>query len=328
MPSVMNTAGATGPNFSALLSAVRDVYSAEIYFAALPNLRFDQFATRKEELGIQPGGQIVMPKFNNIKRGGPLSEGVRITTKAMSSSSISIAVVEQGNAIGMTEFLLQTSFYDQLAAASMLLGRDMAVTLDTQLRDVACGGTQKIYAGNKVDRNSLLVGDVFTTSEIHRMTETLETANSPKWGNDFYVCFVHPHQIATIRQSAGWINASLYAGATQIFLGEVGRFNDMRFISTSMMPNGANATLDTSGDYADFGYDPTLDKSITSALSTAEVYQAVAMGEYSYGHAVAYPVELRDNGVKDFGREHALAWYSIWGSGRLENKNLVICESA
>lgn len=327
MPSVLTTAQTTGPGFSALLTATRDVYSAEIYFQAQPNLRFDQFATRKEELGTAPGSNIVMPKFGNIKRGGQLTEGVRLQTKSMSMSTINITVAEQGNAIGLTERLLQTSFYDNLAAAAMMLGRDMAIVLDMELRDTVRYGTTKVYANDKGSRNALAVGDVFTTNEVLTASEAMETNNAPKWGNDFYVCFAHPHQLTGLRKSAGWINAAHYSGVTPIFFGEVGRFNDVRFVSTSMMSNGKNSALDQAGDYADPGYDPLLDNTVTTALGTV-VYQAVMFGEYSYGHAIALPVELRDNGIQDFGREHALAWYSIWGQGLLETKNSLVIETA
>lgn len=324
--SQMTTASASGPGFSALLSAIRDVYSQEIYFSAMPNMRFSQFATRKDELGTQPGANIIMPKFGNIKRGGKLTEGVRLTTKAMNMSTASITVDERGNAIAMTERLLQTSFYDNLAAASMLLGRDMAITLDLELRDVVVSVSNKVYGGGKTARTDLVKGDGFTTTEVHKLTEALETANAPKWGNDFYICFAHPHQLATLRQSAGWINASHYGAVQQIFYGEVGRFNDVRFISTSVMPNGFNSALDATGDYSDPGFVPAL--ASTYGSNKTAIYQAVAFGEYSYGHAVALPTELRDNGVQDFGREHALAWYGIWGEGLLETKNMVVIETA
>jgi N4-gp56 family major capsid protein len=327
--STMMTASVSGGNYTQLLAAVRDVYSQEIYFQSLPNLRFDQFATRKEELGQQPGATIVMPKFGGLKRGGALVEGTRMQTQGMSISTTSITVEEQGNAISMTERLLQTSFYDNMAAACMLLGRDMATVLDKQLRDVVVGATQKVYGGGKTSRNALLAGDVFTTSEIHAAVEYVETNNSPKWANDFWVCFAHPHQLGKLRQSPGWLNAAHYGNPGATFTGEVGRYNDVRFVSTSMMPNGYNATMDsTTGEYTDPAYSAALDKTATGALGTEVVYQAALFGEYSYGHAVALPVELRDNGVTDFGREHALAWYAIWGSGLLESNNIVIIETA
>ena len=48
---------------------------------------------------------------------------------------------------------------------------------------------------------------------------------------------------------------------------------------------------------------------------TGGVYEAIMLGDNAFGHAISLPVELRDGGVLDFGREHALAWYSIWGWG-------------
>ena len=55
MPSVLNTASQSGVGFTQQVNAIRDVYSAEIWFAALPILKFDQFSTKKTELGVQPG---------------------------------------------------------------------------------------------------------------------------------------------------------------------------------------------------------------------------------------------------------------------------------
>jgi N4-gp56 family major capsid protein len=329
MPSVLHTATATGPGFNQLVPAVRTVYSAEIRFSALPNLRFDQFATRKEELGVQPGRTIAMQKMGGIKRGGYLDEGVRMQARSMSMSETTISVREAGNALAFSEALLQMSFYDNMAAASMLLGRDMAIVLDSQLRDTVRTATTKVYAGGKTSRNALTNSDVFTTLEIHKAVEQLETSNVPKWNNDYYICFVHPHQISTLRQSPGWLNPAMYAGSTPIYFGEIGRFNDVRFISTSMMSNGARAAVDPdTGEYADPGYDPLLDKDVTGALNADQVYQAIMFGEYTFGHAVALPVELRDNGVVDHGREHGLAWYAIWGHGLLEVPNAVIIETA
>lgn len=328
MPNVLNTAVATGPGFNQLLAATRDVFSAEIWFTALPILKFDQFTTKRTELGVQPGRQIQIPRYGNIKRGGSLAEGQRLSTQAMSLAQTSIQVGEYGNAIGFSEFLLQTSFYDQLAAASLLLGRDMAVVLDTKLRDAILQASNVIFGGGKASRAALVAADVMNTTIIKDAVEVLETNNTPKWGGDHYVCFMHPHQGRTIRDDNDWINASLYSGATQIYTGEIGRYEDVRFVVTTVMPNGANSAVDpATGDFVDIGYNPDLDPVATPALAVV-VYQSVFFGEYSLGHAVALPVELRDNGVEDFGREHGLAWYSIWGQALLEEENIVIAETA
>jgi hypothetical protein len=53
------------------------------------------------------------------------------------------------------------------------------------------------------------------------------------------------------------------------------------------------------------------------------VYEAIMLGDNAFGHAISLPVELRDGGVLDFGREHALAWYSIWGWGVVTESSVV-----
>ena len=326
MPSQLTSVSVSGNGFSQMVAAVREVYSREIWFNAMPNLRFLDYATQKTELSAQPGQTIVMPKAGPIRRGGTLTEGVRINAQAMSLSTISITVNEKGNAIGMTERALNQSFFDQMSMAALHLGRDCAETLDRELRDTVAGAVNTIIANQKVSRAAITAADVLGTGDLYRATELLETLNAPKWFNDYYVAFIHPHQLSSIRQAPGWINAQLYAGVQRIFSGEAGRWNDVRFISTSMCPNGKDSTLNAAGESADPGYNAALATGAGGNLTT--IYQAFLFGEFSYAHAVGLPVELRDNGVQDYGREHGLAWYAIWGSGLLETRNSAIIETA
>lgn len=326
MPSVMNTAVQGGGNFNLLVEATRDVYSSEIWFAAMPIMKFDQFSTKKTELGTQPGKSIQLPKYSNLKRGGRLKEGERIKTNPMSMSHKQVDVAESGNGVAFSEFLLHVSFYDQLSAASLLLGRDVALVLDMALRDAGVASTNVIYANSRANRAALVAGDNLTTAEIDDAVEDLQTANAPMWAGQYYICFIHPHQLRQIRNDSDWVAANHYAGTTAIFTGEVGMYNGVRFVATTIMPNGANASTDTTGQYADPGYDNSLKSGVSGNQTT--VYKALMFGEYSIGHALGLPVELRDNGSDDFGREHAIAWYSIWGEDRLEEPNLVRIETA
>ena len=76
--------------------------------------------------------------------------------------------------------------------------------------------------------------------------------------------------------------------------------------------------------------DPAYNADLVSGASgnQTNIYQAVIFGDAYYGLAISLPVELRDNGVVDFGRERALAWYSIFGTGLLHNQYGVIIETA
>lgn len=334
MASYMNTVvTATGTSLAGgeavqLSDGIRAIYSRELEFKALAIMKFFQFATVKEELGTEPGLEIKMLRFNNLTRGGRLTEGVRMQPQAMSTSMASITVGERGNAVAITELTLKSAFFDTLAAATTLLARDMAVVLDTELRDTALSGTNKIYArkedrtrpSSRAEMDKTCGLDVATIKDA---AEILATNNAPKFtvdgGQDFYICFVHPHQSRNLRDDPAWIDASKYGAPVQLFNGEIGRVEDTRFIETTIMSNGAAAP-------DDYGYDPSL-SNVAIGDGNADLYQAVMFGPDYYGFAIALPPELRDNGVQDFGREHGLAWYAIWGAGILHDEYGVVIET-
>ena len=70
------------------------------------------------------------------------------------------------------------------------------------------------------------------------------------------------------------------------------------------------------------GWDQRWPSDYTVPPST-EQFEALMLGDNAFGHAISLPVELRDGGVLDFGREHALAWYSIWGFGLITDSAVV-----
>ena len=82
-------------------------------------------------------------------------------------------------------------------------------------------------------------------------------------------------------------------------LGEIGRINDVVFVETTQVRHAGTGT------------------------AGVNYYESLMIGDNAFGHAVSLPVELRDGGVLDFGREHALAWYAIWGWGSITPEAVV-----
>jgi N4-gp56 family major capsid protein len=318
--SKVTSAGTAGEQFS---DAIRLVYSKEIEFKALPNMRFFQFATFKEELGVEPGLTISMLTYDNLKMGGALTELTSMQTQALSGSSKTITVSEYGNAVSSSELLIQSSFDDIMDKTTTLLGRDYALVVDCELRDAALGNTNYIvYASAGATpvtaRTGLTSASTLKVSTVKDAIEILATNNAPKYDNTSWICFVHPHQSRGLRDDSAWINASNYGAPDQLFTGEIGRIDDTRFIETTLMSNGAAAVKDP-------GYDATLVKGTSG--NQEHVYKAVIFGEAYVGIAFSLPVEFRDNGVEDFGRKRSLAWYSIFGVGRLHNDYGVVIET-
>lgn len=358
--------------------AIQTVWSKEILFQAMPVLRFEQFAVKKTELGVMPGLTVNFMRYNNLPiPSGPLVEGIRMKTYGITAQQYRITVAEHGFAIAVSELLLNASFDDVMASASRLLGRNMALYMDTQARETLQSATSKVYGysaptdltsgygiynkGAQGASGTIGNGGFFLTPHaVKDAVLELSSKNIPRLG-ETYVCFIHPSQSRQLRDTPEFIEVSKYAAPGNFMLGEIGRLYDVVFIETTQVgrplatpANYINETYDDGTAAAWRGGDSAVDGSALtdpavgpgtlsgvapSQSSTAEPdavatpgwdqywpsnftvtpdteqFEALMLGDNAFGHAISLPVELRDGGVLDFGREHALAWYSIWGFG-------------
>ena len=328
----------TGYSSDATLSpAIQQIWSKEILFQAMPVLRFEQFAVKKTELGVMPGLTINFMRYSNLSvnesTGASLTEGVRMEPVALSASQIQITVSEHGQALAVTELLLNASFDDVMASSSRLLGRHMAQSMDIQARNtlyqnaVPFSGGAAVPANVVFGRNPASTRDALSPynngtlgtasnpgylspATVKDAVEVLAGQNIPRLG-DTYVCFVHPSQSRALRDWPEFIEVTKYAAPGNFMLGEIGRIYDVVFIETTQVKQGVGpADVDTA--------------SAGTQAPDASSYSAIMIGDNAFGHAIALPVELRDGGVIDFGREHGLAWYAIWGFGMITHESRVI----
>ncbi len=228
--TVIATNGTTldGGTAVQLVNSLQPVLSKEILFNAEPVYTFYNFAAKKTDLLAQPGNEIKMLTYNNLKVPAPLEEGKRIKTQGLSSSTKSVKVVEHGTGVRMTEAAIRFSFVDELEIAIRQLSRNYAQTLELDLRDVAVKGgvgTSKIYGrqkgGPKINARNLIAAGVntLTVASIKDAVEILATNNAPKVNGQYYVCICSPHQSRDLRDDQNWIDASHYGAPEQLFNG-------------------------------------------------------------------------------------------------------------
>ena len=301
---------ANGGGFSAIPQAVRDFYSKEVLFQAQPRCKFMQFAKIKRDLTAVKGKTIVFTKYSNLSGGGALAESDTLTPVGLGASEISITVTEQANAIELTEMLLKVSLLDVLGDASKSLANNLATVLDKQFRDAVLATTNVVFGNGAATAVAMTTGSIMNTKTIKDSVEILATNNAPKFVNEqgeYYVCFAHPKALRQLRDDSAWINANVYMGRRQLYVGEEGMYEGVIFISTTNMPHLTNAEV-----VAKYGtYTPTYG------------CESVIFGENAYAWAIALDVEMRDDGIKEIGRKHVLAWYGIWGTGLIEEDNVV-----
>jgi N4-gp56 family major capsid protein len=161
-----------------------------------------------------------------------------------------------------------------------------------------------VFANNRANADAVTSTDYLTMEEIKDAVEILATANAQKINNDHWVCFVHPHQSRNLRDDDDWVTVGKL-DPQRMYNGEIGRIDDVIFVETTQVSIDAN-----------------------EAATPVDCYSAIMIGDNAFGKAVALPVEMRDNGVVDFGRERDLAWYTICGYGVLNSDNIVKIQTA
>ena len=231
-----------------LPDALRDIYSAELEYTALPMLVFDQFAEIKNEHALERGETAIWTIMRQLPATiGSLVENVDVDTQRAQDFQVQMSVDEYGNAIGTTRKLDLLSYFGPISTIVRgLLAPQMARTLDTLARNAAWSGAPKRFAGGAANRAALTAADVATVDIVKSAAHQLRINRVLPQGSD-YVAVVHPSVLYDLRDDPLWEDAGKYADPGRLAAGEVGRLYGVRFIQSDLarIPNGGAQTLQT-----------------------------------------------------------------------------------
>lgn len=269
-------------------------YSDYLIDNAKPNLVHDQFG-QKHPIPKGRGKTIEFRKYSPLAKAlTPLVEGTTPAGNSLTVSTITASVSQYGDYIELSDILLLTAIDNNLVHATKLLGNQAGETLDTITREVINGGENVQYADQRsglLARYQLKGGESTEANNcylsvdcIRRAVRTLKN-NKAKKINGSYVAIIHPDIAYDIMGDDDWEKASLYAGSTQIFEGEIGRIHGVRFVETTEAkifhaPNltaaARNLTIKTA--LATAGKTVTVKEAISAAEATALVGRDIIIG--------------------------------------------------
>jgi N4-gp56 family major capsid protein len=231
-------------------------YDRMAYFAYRPELYFDNVADVKPTAQSMPGASVQFTIVNDLAiNTTPLSETTDVSAVAMSDSVVSLTLQEYGNAIVTTAKLRGTSFLDIDPVAANVVGYNAGVSLDTLARAALDSGTNVMYGsgsgalslgqlGAQAANSRATVGSQNTISslDIRVARARLRSQNVPTF-NGMYVGFIHPDIVADIQGEVvgssnlmGWRAPHVYAQPGEIWNGELGAFEGVRWIETPRSP--------------------------------------------------------------------------------------------
>lgn len=220
-----------------LSAEMRTYYSDYLIDNAEPYLVHDLFAQKQ----VIPRGAktISFRKYDPLpKRTTPITEGVTPDGQNLRVSVVEATVAQYGGYVELTDLLLLSAVDNNLCMATKLLGAQAGRTLDTITREVLAGGTNVQYADGSVSARQDLRGGQKTDNHymtvdcIRRAVRFLKSQNAEKI-NGSYVAIIHPDVAYDLMSDPNWKAPHQYASPEQLFEGEIGKIEGVRFIETT-----------------------------------------------------------------------------------------------
>ncbi len=231
-------APANGTYSEGLSPEMRTYYSDYLIDNAEPYLCHDQFG-QSHPIPPNNGTTISFRKYDPLpKQMKPLSEGVTPDGQKLSMTKIEATVAQYGGYVELTDLLLMTAVDNNLVMATKLLGAQAGRTLDTISREVLAGGTNVQYAAGQVSARFLLTGGqtsdnhYLTVDCIRRAVRFLKNQNAEKINGD-YVAIIHPDVSYDLMNDPAWKYPHQYADPKNIYEGEIGKIEGVRFVETT-----------------------------------------------------------------------------------------------
>lgn len=229
---------------SSLSAEMKTYYSDYLIDNAVPKLVHDQFG-QKHPIPKAGGKTIEFRKYSPFAKAlTPISEGVTPDGHKLNVTTLTATVAQYGDYVELSDVLLLTAIDNNMVQATKLLGNQAGETLDTVTREVVNAGTNVLYADSAsvASRAAITTSNKLDVDDIFRGVRILKNNKAQTIG-DSYVAIVHPDVAYDMMRSSDWVNAALYAGATQIFEGELGRIGKVRFVETTEAKIFAAANL-------------------------------------------------------------------------------------
>jgi N4-gp56 family major capsid protein len=300
------------------LSVDQAAYDRLAYFALRSELLFDQAADVQATNQAMPGSSVIFTIFSEMAAAtSTISETSDLTPVTMADSQVTVTLAEYGNTVNTTAKLRGTSFLDVDAVAANLIGYNAGNSIDQVVSAVLAGGTNVVYGGggssDPTSTVTIQAEDIIEANDVRKVTAALRGANVATF-NGYYMGYIHPDVSYDLRKETGnasWNAPHINVDTANIYNGEIGTFESVRFIETPRAPLAANASNGT------------------STTGTIDVYGTLIMGRQALAKAYSMvdgngvvPKVVRGPVVDSLMRFNPIGWYWLGGYGRFREASL------
>ena len=228
-------------------------YDQMAYYAYRPELYFDAFADVKPTNQSHVGSAVTFSIQNDLAvASSTLSETVDVTPATLSDSQITVTLGEYGNAATTTALVRGTSYIPLDPLVANVIGFNAGISIDTVARTALQGGTNVRYSIG-TSRATVTTSGLLVGNDVRYCKAKLRGNNVPTFGGS-YVGVIHPDVAYDFTGASGGANfrdPHTYSQPNEIWTGEIGQFEGVRFIESPRAPlfvdSGSPGTVDVYG---------------------------------------------------------------------------------
>ncbi len=293
-----------------------DHLSDELRMAVQPMTKFRQFCDVKDatQQGKKKGDTFHWDIYKDVATpaASTLTETSTMPETNFTIAQGTLTITEAGNSVPYSGKLDDLSLHPVKQIINKVLKNDATKWFDaaavtqfnlTPLRVAGTSSTSITLstAGTCTATNS----QAFNTTHAKLITDTMKERNIPAYTGDDYYAIGWPSTFRFVKNQLETIHQYTDAGFQMIMNGEIGRYENQRYVEQTNIPKGGAADSTTwnaftrtadawNGGYSDWIY-------FCGADTVAE--------------AIAVPEEMRGKIPTDYGRSKGVAWYFLGGHG-------------
>jgi N4-gp56 family major capsid protein len=299
-----------------------DNLSAELRMAVQPLTKFRQFAEVKDAAfqGKSKGQEFHWDVYQDVATpaAATLTETNTMNETNYTITQGTLTITEAGNSVPYSGKLDDLSEHPVKSIINKVLKNDATKWFDasahaqfnaTPLRVVGTSSTTITLTtnGTATATNS----QAYNTGHAKLITDTMKERNIPAYKGDDYYALAWPTTYRTIKNQLESIHQYTDAGFQMIMNGEIGRYENVRYVEQTNIPKGGAADSTTWNAFT----------------RTADAWNGgfsdwiFFFGEDTVAEAIAVPEEMRGKIPTDYGRSKGVAWYYLGGFGLVHPLN-------
>jgi N4-gp56 family major capsid protein len=276
-----------------------------------PLVKFRQFCDVRDasQQGKKKGDIFTWDVFSDVATpGGVLTETNTMPETNYTITQGTLTMTEAGNSVPYSAKLDNLSKLPVQELIQKVLKNDAVKSFDrlawnqfnqTLLRAIPTGGTDTaavtLYTnGTVTGTNSVAYNNGHAKSIVDAMKER----NIPAYLGDDYYAMAWPSTLRSFKNNLETIHQYTDTGFKLIMNGEVGRYENTRYVEQTNIAKGTGT-----------------DGITTTAWTNGKSDWIFFMGNDTVAEAIAVPEEMRGKIPTDYGRSKGVAWYYLGGFG-------------